>query len=1016
MSKQDAQAAYEELKKYITASSRDAFLRSAEGSGQPGSYPAKKKDDSKGLQDDPTIKKIYDDFFASSQNQASFEQIAKKIHDFAISKKEDKNLVKEIENIFTFTPYTADAVGNYWSIPYNSTGNTNQGTHSLVNDTTMQPGAVTYTAKSITKNIPESSRIDVIQSWLADLPTHAADSDINAVFLSTLTNVAMSQAVPYVDILISTGIDADSENFAPFSLGSFLGINNKDDVMFKSKFKDAPGSSVVKANIGKKTLGAVASMEIFTTPQTLVNATGHLGYNEMIPGRIDPFRPFMALEAFNVQTVSSGHGFLQKKTADMKIILFDKGRLSDIAMLVSPMAYNTVQLDITYGWAHPAGNLTAGRSSDAKFDDKIGKMIDAMRVTDTFTVVNNNMVFNPNGTVSIDLKLVCTGMDEFSTKEIKLSDKSNASVTEINNLMMALSSKINNLKSDLNFPVSLTSGNANSIVSLDEKERESLRKLTHSLSKHGKKTIVGLDSVIADIAALIGEKNKDKAGTETGKVYAYRDSREKEVDDFIKELTSTPDTPDPFIRTHQKIGVTDELLIKDSYVSLGKILVKAIASDLSQTAEVMMIFGCFNQNAAGVRDHNISQFPILLKSGDKNKITLQKVLTKYLKDNTTMSPQDFIRILIDNFIENPSNLAYGLSGAFSPDTFNSKEGRPEYAKGVAELLKQEDGGLALETAKLNNLASVYHNLNLQNVSSPIFTVPKVTMEITSRRAAGTNEESPKSIIRVNIFDAAHDPSKPVSDLLMDVLRDGYVLDPPQTDGQASNNIRVPRHGKTLSSFYKSISSLLVSRDVFHDETPKTSTPADLKARDALNAILEKDYKNAKVLNLDNFGKVTFIRNLFYDYFPTLIVGSMGSGILSANLSSQQNDALKTQAISRAINGNSEGLPEKFSDFGMVLYPTQLTMDVFGSPLFKYMQRYFVDFGTNTSADNIYMLTGITLNFSPGSFKTNLRFSQNDAFGRTINIKKTAASSLMGIVQAQKDAKEAPATQKKKKGK
>ena len=122
---------------------------------------------------------------------------------------------------------------------------------------------------------------------------------------------------------------------------------------------------------------------------------------------------------------------------------------------------------------------------------------------------------------------------------------------------------------------------------------------------------------------------------------------------------------------------------------------------------------------------------------------------------------------------------------------------------------------------------------------------------------------------------------------------------------------------------------------------------------------------------------------------------MGSGVINAQLSSQQYDALKTIAVSQAVNQKVAG-EEPNLDYGMILYPTQLTIEAVGSPIFKFMQRFFIDFGTNTSADNFYVITGINMNFAPGVFKSNLTMRVNDIFARTINIRKTAAMGLLEV--------------------
>ena len=47
------------------------------------------------------------------------------------------------------------------------------------------------------------------------------------------------------------------------------------------------------------------------------------------------------------------------------------------------------------------------------------------------------------------------------------------------------------------------------------------------------------------------------------------------------------------------------------------------------------------------------------------------------------------------------------------------------------------------------------------------------------------------------------------------------------------------------------------------------------------------------------------------------------------------------------------------------------MTLLGCPLFEYGQHFFVDMGTGTTVDNMYYVTGISHNLSPGQFETSL---------------------------------------------
>jgi hypothetical protein len=53
----------------------------------------------------------------------------------------------------------------------------------------------------------------------------------------------------------------------------------------------------------------------------------------------------------------------------------------------------------------------------------------------------------------------------------------------------------------------------------------------------------------------------------------------------------------------------------------------------------------------------------------------------------------------------------------------------------------------------------------------------------------------------------------------------------------------------------------------------------------------------------------------------------------------------------------------------------------GNTLVNFGQRVFVDFQTGTTVDNIYVVNGVSHTFSPGEFKTEVKFVFYDGYGK-----------------------------------
>ena len=144
------------------------------------------------------------------------------------------------------------------------------------------------------------------------------------------------------------------------------------------------------------------------------------------------------------------------------------------------------------------------------------------------------------------------------------------------------------------------------------------------------------------------------------------------------------------------------------------------------------------------------------------------------------------------------------------------------------------------------------------------------------------------------------------------------------------------------------------------------------------------------VNVEEFAKVRYrikggfpaLKNFVMSNMPSVRYGSLNSGIISANLSSMQNPQLATVNMLRAGQGGSTD-PQGHRDAGVPLRvaPMELSVETMGCPLWRFGQQIFIDFGTGTTADNVYAVTGIDHSIAPGEFKTNVKFVQLNTFGK-----------------------------------
>ena len=984
--KKSARGAYDSLYKYFGLRARDGYLEKTTGS----------KTEEPKATDDSIMGDVYHFLYGDENQNPDIAEICKKIEEMPGG-------IEKSKDILCVTPFSTDGLGvtDIKKIPLNSkeiTGLSDQGlTYKSGQRKPCKDDPKLYTIKELDqeKFDDNDNRIDVIQVFPCRGVSELADTDILTLYLSTIDSVNMSRAVPYVDVTVSVqGEEGSSIATAPFSFGNFL--RNSGDVLendlsslanFKDQSISGAGTTTIKSADGKeikRKVQTVASMEIFTSPQTLVNATPErIKYDENTnAGRhVDIFRPFMSIESLSLSVTPSGAGLIAFKNGNMKLKLFDRGNLSKIAPLIAPSRFGLVKFDIEYGWAHPAGDLTS-RPSDAQ-DDRIGQLIDSMRVKESYQVINSNFTFEADGSVSIDLKLSMLGGNTLSTSSVNFSG-TDSDAEEIEYLLNEVQKLLSNAPKNINVPAFI-SGGADTFINMKSEDRKKLRSFANALSK-GKSANGLTKSIAQNITALIG--NKDKSDSVNKR---FQDNRKQQVSKFIEKLRSSDD---PFLRTEGLCGygITKQELTGESntnYASLGNILVHAIGPSLQKAGDVVFIFSCFNKNAGAVYDHNIAQFPIKLVGKNDKQVVLKTVLEKAMKKTSRITPEAFLQLLVTNFILRESSEAYGLSELYKDQpTFDKDDQiKEEYQKGVKKDSENPESQLQFEDKKIRNLKNIYGS----GRNHPTFTTPRIAMKIDSKPS-----QNGENILRVLVFDQAATNIGDMQEIFNDVTSNGFFEKEDFT--KPATGVRSSRHGEIAEKVFEK----LESNKLIVQYTAASGEPATLLEKlesIAGNVKFEPVNSTARTELIDKMKRVFFLkdfeaadvqlRNIFYKFFPTLIYGSMGSGIISAQLSSNQNDALNTIALQKEPNETEipVGLP-------MVIHPTQLSLDVFGTPLFKYSQKFFVDFGTGTSADNFYVVGGVDMNFGPGDFKCSLKMIQLDVFGRFMRTRDTIYKTLI----------------------
>ena len=149
------------------------------------------------------------------------------------------------------------------------------------------------------------------------------------------------------------------------------------------------------------------------------------------------------------------------------------------------------------------------------------------------------------------------------------------------------------------------------------------------------------------------------------------------------------------------------------------------------------------------------------------------------------------------------------------------------------------------------------------------------------------------------------------------------------------------------------------------------------------------------------------------FVPRIVVGTEGSLISQISIQSKTSGLEGLIAMQGGVQKRTSaladtGLSQRQFNLPMVLYPADMTMTTMGCPLASMGQHFFVDFSTNTTLDNDYVVKQVTHNIAPGKFETQWNLSYYDGYGRMIS-DNDITSQLNAAVKVLQDVDKAKQT-------
>jgi len=938
------------------------------------------------------VEKLIDILYSVGTGANSIDDLVKELDELNIkADDETKKSFKRIISLYSSGDVKSKSFGDGQNICLD-----NDGTTTIKNITFDQ-----IVGKNVKLN-ESNKKMGIILCNSGFLSPAIRGAERVELFMNYIPSIVASRMVPLLDVEFALNrIPASSSETSPqFWAPGLMKFLLGNDQSGKSSPQNAQMFNVrnVQNRQGENQVHhATAGMEMFTSPQTLVNPdAARLSGNRYVDV-LDPFRPLMTIESFTIN-VTPTVGMYSYKKGSLVFKLHDRSRLSEIADFIRPQVYQSLTTAptvwITYGWRHPneVGNPYA---------DFINSN---MLIREAYQIINSSFSFDAVGQVTITMELWTKGLPDLRT--MKINESKNSSKNVFSELKK-LAEDIAKYRAALNLgPVEGANKEIRSFMLLDSAERgdwpdmtqdeikgsiESLKKsLNEPDAKIDKSAAKGLvdalnklyinkdknlnfkEQLKTKISTAINQKFKEtRTGSDPFIPTADKNKiHEKEANKLPHPLTSLYDAWNAYKGEAEVKTLTKEGFNKQA-VSFGKLVSVFFANALpllDGIDEMQMFFYQFNEHAGAASGANIAEFPI----------DMPVFLDQYLdlverKGSENVTLEEFLKLTVDAQLSDDRAIGYGFRTYYAPyDPANKHDAA--FKKNV----KQDDAELKMgpfqkpvievyiETVNKNTKGNIS---NVDSLSKFEQTVSEVGLINSGRKGDYT------TILRVHIFDKQNCPYK----LATTILRGDTSQEATFYDAAKEN----------LTDFYK------------QDNVDQQTQRAGFVGK--LNAIGDKE-DNGKITNKS-------IKQFVSQMVPSIIFGGNASSVISANLASKQDPLLSTTQM-QGVAKNS-GKPSTMQPNGggignlpLRVIPASMGMTTLGCPLLTYGQLFFIDFNTGTTVDNIYGLTGLTHTISQGKFESNLTLTFYDAYGKfegAPTISKIYESNTK--VQEDKDKKE-----------
>lgn len=793
-----------------------------------------------------------------------------------------------------------------------------------------------------------------------------------ATFFNCATTMEMTKSYPYfrAQMVVPTFVkNKGNKVFRSATVTQFLFGDLKEEEkteiykIFEREFQKEEAGEVYRK-------GATVDMSMFTMPQTFVNMDekyiGHNSNQKIKPedtvNRLnfvqDPTQPFMSIEKFDINIAPSA-GLMSYKTGTMAIVLHDKARMQDVAPLIKPDLFGAfgAEIILEYGYKH----MDVINERDTY--SPIGHFINSSVTAEKYMIQSSNISLDASGKIRIDLGLALKGPTDMRNIRIYPNSIDSGTKTKLQNLSQSLNLLLKpSARIYVNDIINVDVSKISSAIRSIRNKIKTLKKYATNTNRLTgiKPALINTDSIndfdtgtylsiqlINELRSRItqleniGNANKDYRSNIYGNAdkgydpYWDLDLESKLANHYKNKKISS-------FKSNRNVLVHNPSITPEKYITFGNLLTAIVGNYLGNSGrydDIQLLFYTANSRCGEMSSRSLASMLI-------EKESLNKFLDDINAKNQIMTLEGLISSIIKDQIVNNQHISFGLADLYTDNKKSKKANtKDETVKKTQERL-----------IKIYGIKPEEIESGIVDIDDAKFVMPIINFTFDTLTDPEKNPD--KTILKISVFDKNDNPYSSLYNIYKKKINKEF-------------DIKI----KSIAKLYKEISN---SSD--KTKTSEFSRKVANLFQEFIKAGILSEDGNTGVFKIEPTKSPESIKRIFKNHMPYLIYGSENSPITNANVTTMQDQLLATSYIVNASKNNNT-LQNRFDiDVPLKIMPMQVDIDMIGNPWASFGHMYFIDFETNTTLDNIYVVTGMRHSFAPGVFNTNLKLSLQESFG------------------------------------